>query len=261
MDPLLDVSSPYVVPLSDSRVRVRELSTRQVWLGGRPVSYTIRASRRARRVSLTIRPDTGLVVTAPPGCPQAAIDAFLVSSERWIRRQTERLASVAERLPRRWPYGSTLPYRGRDYPVVLTAQPRRAARVRLHEGQLVVEMARPGLEGARRVLRRWYIEEATRCLRARADALGEHLGIAWRRLRVRDQRRRWGSCSVAGNLSFNYRLVMAPPEVLDYVVIHELMHRRQLNHSRRFWALVAEHCPGYRGAIAWLKTYGPYLAV
>ena len=78
---------------------------------------------------------------------------------------------------------------------------------------------------------------------------------------MRDQRRRWGSCSVEGNLNFNYRLVMAPPEVLDYVVIHELMHRRQLNHSRRFWALVSEHCPGYRDAIAWLKTYGPYLAV
>jgi predicted metal-dependent hydrolase len=128
-------------------------------------------------------------------------------------------------------------------------------------GLLRVRMRRPSLEGARRLLKRWYYAQAQRWCATQASAWATSLGVTWTRLQVRDQRARWGSCSTQGALSFNYRLVMAPPAVLAYVVLHELAHRREMNHSPRFWALIAAHCPAYREAVAWLKRYGPYLGV
>ena len=78
------------------------------------------------------------------------------------------------------------------------------------------------------------------------------MGVRWRRISIKDQRTLWGSCSVRGNLNFNWRLVLAPPDVMDYVVIHELAHLREMNHSRRFWAIVAEFAPEYRRHRKWL---------
>ena len=226
--------------------------------GGRAIPYAIRESIRARSPSLSISPATGLVLVVPrPRQSQQQIARFLQQSQHWILRQVDRLAEASSRMPRRWPYGSTLLYRGEEHAVRL--QEGLPAVVRSAEGALEVRMPQPGIERARRLLKRWYMDEASRWLVARTETLGSTLGIAWERVRVRDLQRRWGSCSLRGHLSFNYRLVMAPPEVMDYVVVHELMHRRELNHSPRFWSLIAEACPIYREAIAWLRDYSAYL--
>ena len=94
---------------------------------------------------------------------------------------------------------------------------------------------------------------------ALAERESERLGVAYRRIRIGGQRTLWGSCSAGGTLSFNWRLVMAPPEVVDYVVVHELCHLRVPNHSQSFWSLVARHRPGWREQRAWLREYGPEL--
>ncbi|HKP17711.1 MAG TPA: YgjP-like metallopeptidase domain-containing protein [Gaiellaceae bacterium] len=85
------------------------------------------------------------------------------------------------------------------------------------------------------------------------------LGVRYQRIRIADQRTLWGSCSSRGTLSFNWRLVLAPPEVLEYVVVHEVCHLRVPNHSRRFWALLDRHRPGWRAERAWLREHGPEL--
>ena len=92
-----------------------------------------------------------------------------------------------------------------------------------------------------------------------AEEEAEALGVSYRRIEVRDQRTRWGSCSPRGTLSFNWRLVLAPYEVLDYVVVHELCHLREANHSRRFWRLVESRRPGWRAQREWLREHGPEL--
>ena len=255
--------------------------------GSRVIAYALRLSRRAQHPSLTIRPETGLVAVVPPGCPHEELESLMRRHARWILRQTDRFAAAAARIPRRWPYGPTLPYQGIEHTVVL-----RMGRVplvrRSDDGRLVVQLrpsapasalGGPGseappprlggmgrvegssLERARRLLKRWYIEEAFRHLEARANVWAEALHVTWRRLRVKDQRCRWGSCSLSGNVNFNYRLIMAPPRVLEYVVLHELLHRRELNHSARFWRLVAHYCPVYRDLVRWLNTYGSSLGV
>ena len=92
-----------------------------------------------------------------------------------------------------------------------------------------------------------------------AEEEAQQLGVAFTRIQIRDQRTRWGSCSTRGTLSFNWRLVLAPYDVLDYVVVHELCHLREPNHSRRFWALVESRRPGWRVHRDWLHEHGPEL--
>jgi len=239
----------------------RPWTTKTIEWDGQSVAYTIRPSPRARTLSLFIRPDTGLVVTIPRAMPEERIEPFLRRYRSWILRQTARLARTAEQIPRRWPYGATLPYHGQEHAVELSKTSGRSQVERTGDGRLIVAMRRPTLDGARRMLRQWYQGQATVWLTERVQALGPRLGVTWRRIGIRDPRHRWGSCSFTGHLSFNQRLIMAPPAVIDYVVVHELLHRKELNHSGRFWALVAEHYPGYREAKGWLKTYGPFLSL
>lgn len=227
----------------------------------RPIAYTIRFSSRARSIGMAISPQTGLVVTAPRLCTEEIVTRFVGRHARWVLRQTERLERIASRVPKRWPYGPTLPYLGEEHRVVVESSDDGPSVRSLPERMLVVRMPQPGIDGARRLLKRWYLSEARRQLSERVALFGAQMTISWRRIRIGDQRTRWGSCSVRGDLSFNYRLIMAPAEILDYVVQHELLHRMQPNHSRAFWTLVAAHCPAYRDAIVWLRTYGPYLTV
>jgi predicted metal-dependent hydrolase len=105
----------------------------------------------------------------------------------------------------------------------------------------------------------WYRDEARRIINLRVREFAAILGVIYSRLTIRDGRSRWGSCSSLGGLNFSWRLILAPPEILDYVVIHELAHLRELNHSPRFWAIVAAHCPAYRTHQRWLKEHGAAL--
>jgi predicted metal-dependent hydrolase len=111
-----------------------------------------------------------------------------------------------------------------------------------------------------KALMKWYRGEAAATLRERVEHWSYILDVTSFRLTVRDQRTRWGSCSAKGALSFSWRLVLAPPEVLDYVALHEVAHLREHNHSKRFWAIVTQHCPEYRTHREWLRREGPALS-
>jgi len=151
-----------------------------------------------------------------------------------------------------------------------TGIPRAAARGICGEVRDFLEgLARelPGIFGAPRaaapaVSRRAAPErrDAGELIKSRVAYWAARLGLGYSRVFIKEQRSRWGSCSSAGNLNFNWRLAAAPPEVLDYVVIHELCHLREMNHSRRFWALVAQACPDHKVRRRWLRDNGRALA-
>ncbi|MEI6666394.1 MAG: SprT family zinc-dependent metalloprotease, partial [Chloroflexota bacterium] len=125
----------------------------------------------------------------------------------------------------------------------------------VHRKDGVLRVSGPA-EAADEAIDRWYRREARTRLEEAVARHAEQLGIRYERVTIRDQRTRWGSCSTRGTLSFSWRLVLAPPEVLEYVVVHELLHVREANHSRAFWHLLDVHRPGWKAQAQWLRTHG-----
>lgn len=214
--------------------------------GNPPIAVTLRRSARARRLTLRVgQADGRVTLTLPHRLPEREALAFLVSREGWLRARVGELAP--EHLVRP---GGVLPLEGQEVPV------RRGEghRTMLREGVLWLP---PGPAAPR--IAAFVKLRARDRLAAAADRHAAALGRPYRRLTLRDTRSRWGSCTIAGDLMFNWRLVMAPPEVLDYVAAHEVAHLAEMNHGPAFWALVARLFPDHAQARAWLKAEGAAL--
>ncbi|WP_371055386.1 M48 family metallopeptidase [Rhodosalinus sp. K401] len=216
--------------------------------GNPPIQLTLRHSARARRISLRVSSLDGRVtLTLPPGVRESEALAFARDKEGWLRTH---LASHPGTLDVR--HGTELPVEGR--PLVIAAGTGRS--VRAEAGRLLV----PGAEAdcAAR-LRGWLRALARTRLAQASDRYAAVLGRPYAGLAVRDTRSRWGSCSARGTLSYSWRLVMAPPEVLDYVAAHEVAHLEEMNHSRAFWAVVERLHGPFDGPRRWLRRNGPTL--
>lgn len=234
--------------------------TATVTLQACEIVYALRESARARQPRLWIAPAEGLVVTVPAGWTAPQTERFLRQHQRWVLRWVARHARRWQALPKRWPYGDGVLYRGLAHEVQI--RPGRVGAVEVAGGcRMIVSTRTPGIDGARRVLGRWLRAQAAQTLVERVEAYSAMMGLRPARIYVRPLRRFWGRCWANGNLSFSAALVMAPPEVLDYVVVHELAHLREPNHSPQFWRVVAAYDPDYSVHRAWLRTRGPLLAV
>ena len=187
------------------------------------IRYTLRYSSRARWISGQIRPETGLVITLPSHATPREAETFLAKHREWVSRHLSRWEARWGQIPRPWPHGTSLLYRGEEHRVeVIKARPGGVERVEDH--RLIVRAPSAGVPGARRVLQHWLKEEAAAMLRQRVEEIGALMSLQAKRLYVRNLRSSWGRCWQGGSLSFNYRLIMAPPHILDYVVVHELAH-------------------------------------
>ena len=212
--------------------------------------YRIRRSPRARRVRVSVDGDGSVTVTLPRRAPERAAAEAVRELEPWIARRRRVLARVAEEVAR--PAG-TLPYLGE----ALTLRPQ-PGRERVHRrGDVLLVPARD----PRAALERFYRRAARREIAHRLDAATARAGTRHAGLTIRGQRTRWASCSTDGAMSFNWRLLLAPPEILDYVVEHEVCHLEVMDHSPRFWALLECRVPDWRAHAAWLRRYGSTLAL
>jgi predicted metal-dependent hydrolase len=144
-------------------------------------------------------------------------------------------------------------FRGKEYPVLVVADDNPRSKVRLEDGRAVIFVPKATAAEIKRAIKRWYRAEANIVIRQSVWRISRRLGLKVNTIMIREQRTRWGSCSSRGNLSFNFKLATAPQEVIDYVVLHELMHLKEPNHSKRFWSLVEQECPDFRNHRAWLK--------
>lgn len=220
--------------------------TRLARLAGDPaIEIVLNRSARARRFSLRVsRLDGRVTLTLPKWAAEAEALAFARDKAGWIRA-----ALAARPVPQAMGFGAVLPFEGRE--VVLTQARIRAPRV---EGAELLLPGDPGRAGARAAA---FLKLAARDrLIAAADRHASVLGRPYRRITLRDTRSRWGSCTADGALMFNWRLVMAPPAVLDYVAAHEVAHLAEMNHSPAFWAVVRRLMPDYDGHRAWLRARG-----
>ncbi|HWX75218.1 MAG TPA: SprT family zinc-dependent metalloprotease [Solirubrobacteraceae bacterium] len=228
------------------------MSTRS---SGTPIPYTVRRSARATRVRVNVNPhaesrSVGVEVVLPERAPERAAAAAVRELRPWIERrlsEAERaLATLAAR-------AGTVPYLG----VPLTLVPQ-AGRTRAHrDGERLLV---PGAD-ARPAIERFYRRSARAEVARRLDAATALTGRRYLDLHIRAQRSRWASCSPEGRMSFNWRLLLAPERVLDYVVWHEVCHLEVLDHSPRFWALLERRWPDYRADRDWLRRNGATLVL
>jgi predicted metal-dependent hydrolase len=233
---------------------------RTISLGGRKVAYTVRRSQRAKQIGLRISPAIGLEVVVPARGRLPDVPALLREKASWIIATLDRMALAQPVDAPPLADGALVPYQGIDHRLIVRAGPGlRPAGARDESAHTLTISYDPAVYDLAAVLDWWCREAARVVLTARADAFAADLGVTYKRLTIRDGRSRWGSCSSAGGLNFSWRLILTPPAVLDYVVVHELAHLRELNHSPRFWALVAAHCPDYQLQRKWLKERGPAL--
>lgn len=216
-----------------------------------PVIEFVRV-RRARRYILRVRPDGTLRVTVPSGGSRREAEQFVRKHQRWIRRERDRVQG--ERAPREWRDGSEILLRG-DAVQIMVERRADTAVVSYGERTLVTAAADDVRAAVERDLRDLAKSELVPRLQQLAAEHNLQPGV----ITVRNQRSRWGSCARSGNIALNFRLVQMPADVRDYVLLHELMHIRQQNHSRRFWKLVESVCPEFRAAERWLRTVGKTL--
>ena len=242
-------------------------------LPGGDLPYTLRRSPRARRLRVVIHPDRGVVVTLPIatrrgwGRADGLVVDFLAEREAWLRRHLDRQAAARTRLLDRPSLddGRLVSYRGEPHRVRVVQAPAGTRRSRVSRvgaddvDELLVERVPRDLRPTAIILDAWFRE------RARADltlAIARHapgLGVSPARVTIRDTTSRWGSCSRKGNLSFSWRLVLAPPQALDTVAAHELCHLRVFGHGPRFQALLAGRVPDHAAWRRWLRRHAPEL--
>ena len=213
-----------------------------------PVIEFVRV-RRARRYILRVRPDGSLRVTVPSGGSRREAEQFVRKHQRWISRERRRVQ--VEHAPREWKHGSDLLLRGETVRLDVA---QNCSSVVISYGDR--QVSAPAVHDLRAIVENDLRELATLELIPRLRELAAEHSLTPGTVVVRNQRSRWGSCSGSGNIALNFRLVQMPPHVRDYVLLHELMHMKQQNHSRRFWRLVESVCPGFRDAERWLKSIG-----
>jgi predicted metal-dependent hydrolase len=213
------------------------------------IVYMVRRSERARRVRVTVDPARGVEVVLPRRAPEREAAAAISELRPWIERRIQELdrarAAVAAR-------GETVPYLGS---LLRTIPEEGRTRVHRKDCDLLV----PEGQSRAPALERWYRRAARTEIAPRLDRACRQAGTAYSGLTIRGQRTRWASCSRSGAMSFNWRLLLGPEPVLDYVVWHEVCHLQVMDHSPRFWALLGERCPGYRDHARWLRRHGATL--
>ncbi|HEX4672706.1 MAG TPA: SprT family zinc-dependent metalloprotease [Solirubrobacteraceae bacterium] len=215
------------------------------------IAYSIRRSPRARRVRVTVDATNGVEVVLPRRAPEREAAAAVRELRPWIDRRLAELERTRAAIAAR---GQTVPYLGEV--LRLVEQPNRT-RVHRRLDELLV----PAGEQRAPALERWYRRAAREEIAPRLDAACVQTANSYTALTIRSQRTRWASCSHTGAMSFNWRLLLAPEPVLDYVVWHEVCHLEVLDHSPRFWALVERRCPDYRQHMRWLRRHGGTLVL
>ncbi len=211
-----------------------------------PIQKVVRSRRRT--IALVITPDAHLIVRAPLRASAALIDEVIRKKHGWIRKQITAMQQRPQAIVHAYEEGEIFYFLGRAYPlqIVDDAGPAIERTDRLCVSRTIL----PDIRGR---LKRWYMEEAHTEIHARCMWFSMMTGYTPASVCITDARQRWGSCTHKGGLNFSWRLIQAPPGIVDYVIVHELVHLRQHNHSKKFWNKVQEMMPDYERRRKWLR--------
>ncbi|MEP0940923.1 MAG: SprT family zinc-dependent metalloprotease [Rhizobiaceae bacterium] len=226
-------------------------------IDSRQVDVRILENPRTTRLTLRLVPaakaQESLKVTVPPGTPEQEVDEFLQRNRAWAAARLSRLPEVTKIRD-----GATIPLRGKSHRIMHSGIGRGVVSIGMEEdGPVIRVFGDPKFTGRRVAdfLKRQAKQDLTKAVNLHAEALG----VKPKSITLRDTTSRWGSCSSSGALNFSWRIILAPPEVLDYLAAHEVAHLREMNHSDRFWSLVEQICPDMDAHKGWLRAHGSNL--
>ena len=239
-----------------------------VVFGSTTIEYAIQRTNRRKTVAITVRPDMSVSVAAPTGTRRTLIAEKVQEKAEWVVRQQERLRRNGRHAPKEHVSGESFRYLGRQYQLKVLRRTSAPANVQatMVRGCLVVPVARRWAAERRRhaiqeALVTWYRERAAVQIGWAVDRFASRLGVTVKAVEVREMKTRWGSGGADARVRFNWRIVMAPRRLLEYVVAHELCHIRHHGHSREFWRLLSRVMPDYEQRRRELERLGPALDV
>lgn len=221
-----------------------------VHFGGSKIKYQVlRRPRRKKTVEITVDSPGVVTVAAPVETPSDQIDSIVLKRAKWIVKHNGTTSETPAR--RRFVSGESLPYLGRLVRLNVRPTDRDGADIKFHHWQFDVEVSDSLVdderyESIRIAFESWYRNRAAIKLPARVEQISRLLGVRAKAVYIRDQKKRWASCAPDGTLRFNWRVMMAAPAVIDYVVAHELAHLKIRGHSAEYWAIVAQAVPDYQ---------------
>ena len=244
-----------------TRTSLTFIGAYQVNLGNQIISYTVKRSAGARYARLEIKLDTGLTLVIPRAYNLSQVPALLEKKKRWILNKLAKCKqSPGFPTERELKDSDTIPYLGRDLEVSIQENHGGIGSISTEGDRLIINLPNQNHKLGLIVVQ-WYKRQAAEIIGEKVEKLSTKFRLTYNKLYIRSQRTRWGSCSYNGNLNFNWKLIMAPEPVIDYVVIHELMHLEEMNHAKKFWKLVAEQCPQWREHKKWLREHEAELAM
>jgi predicted metal-dependent hydrolase len=220
------------------------------------IEYTVQTHPRARSLKIKILSDGSVVVVKPKwGFFLKSIDSFVQENMVWIENSRQKMlsASVRKHLS---PDQNVVVIFGKEYQKVVDFSAKKKIGVVIDGGTIQINPVSNTTASIKKAVDTFLKTTAEKYLVPRTYQLAEAMQIKFQHITLRQQKTRWGSCSSYGNLNFNWQLVHSPPPVIDYVIIHELAHRQQMNHSARFWEIVRQYDPEYLKHRGWLKRQG-----
>ena len=214
------------------------------------VMYAIKRVPRSRSIKVRVEASGEVVVTAPKLVPKFIIERFVKVNEGWIERHMSKLALTKTAFPVFEWEQKLVSYLGKLYTIRITIQDLR---FKINNNEIIISPVTGLPADAKKMLVTWLKREGEREIAERTVKWSEKMGVNYRGIRFRQQKSRWGSCTHQNHLSFNWRLIHFKPEIIDYVVIHELSHTKHHNHGSEFWELVDQFDPSYKQKVKFLR--------
>jgi hypothetical protein len=217
----------------------------------------IRSRRRRRTISLQIKEDGRVVIRAPFHTPKWEIERFIEGKQSWIAEKLSEEEKQAKEAEKTFLPGEKFLYLGEWYPLEICESHHKKSRLRLSFGHFILR--KDCMEKARDLFVEWYKKEAKEKIAERINYYSDRIHLFPKGIKITSGRSRWGSCSHDNRLSFSWRIIMASLAVIDYILLHELVHIREKNHSAKFWATLESILPDYRRHRLWLRENGHLL--
>jgi len=240
-------------------------------LGNSVITYEVIKSDR-KTLGIKIDFDSGIIVRSPQKLSQNKIKEVLQDKSSWILEKLQKIDEIkSPPPPKKFLSGERFPYLGRHYLLQVNSDSKldqKEAEVKYYQGKFIARVAPVVLENdnlrtelLQEKFIQWYRRKADKKIKERVHKYQSQLGVEPNNIKIKKQKKRWGSCSSKDNLNFNWKLILAPMSILDYIVVHELAHLKFSNHPRDFWQLVETIIPDYKKRQEWLRINGRQLTI